>query len=118
MASPVVEGRALPTYAQETRRLRELHESYAWQVNAAIGEGRDDVVRQLCDDFLSQALEIMAAGQTAVPCLQPDCPTCAALGPGSRRAHAPESPFPPQRPAPAAEATPQRFRWLRRLFRP
>ena len=58
----MVEGRALPTYAQETRRLRELHETYAWQVNAAIGEGREDIVRQLCDDFLSEALEIMAAG--------------------------------------------------------
>jgi hypothetical protein len=106
----------LPTYAQETRRLRELHETYAWQVNAAIGEGREDIVRQLCDDFLSEALEIMAAGQTAVPCTRPDCPACAGLG----GAHdggpdAAESPFPPQRTAPAAEARPRhRFRWLRR----
>jgi hypothetical protein len=112
----VVEGRALPTYAQETRQLRELHEMYAWQVNAAIGEGREDIVRQLCDDFLGRALEIMSAGQTAVACLQPECPACAALG------HTPEgepSPFPPQRPAPPPEAAapPPRFGWLRRLFR-
>ena len=66
MASPVQEGRALPTYAQETRRLRELHESYAWQVNAAIGEGREDLVRQLCDDFLARSLEIMSAGQSSI----------------------------------------------------
>jgi hypothetical protein len=109
-----VEGRALPTYAQETRRLRELHETYAWQVNAAIGEGREEIVRQLCDDFLSRALEIMSAGQTSVSCPLPDCPTCT----GSRRG-AEHSPFPPQRPPSPAEATPPpRFRWLRRLFKP
>jgi hypothetical protein len=109
----------LPTYAQETRRLRELHETYAWQVNAAIGEGREDIVRQLCDDFLEQALQIMTTGQTAVTCLQPDCPTCASLG----RHPVPAveaSPFPPQRTALPTEPEPQapRFRWLRRLFRP
>jgi hypothetical protein len=115
----VVEGRAVPTYAQETRRLRELHEAYAWQVNAAIGEGREDIVRQLCDDFLGQALEIMAAGQTAVACLQPGCPTCAVLGRSSHggRPEVRESPFPPQRAVPAAETHPRRFQWLRRLFR-
>jgi hypothetical protein len=111
-----VEGRALPTYAQETRRLRELHETYAWQVNAAIGEGREEIVRQLCDDFLSQALEIMSAGQTSVGCLQPDCPTCTDAGTGT---HPEPSPFPPQRPPlPSEAAQPPRFRWLRRLFRP
>ena len=114
----MVEGRALPTYAQETRRLRELHETYAWQVNAAIGEGREDIVAQLCDDFLSRALEIMSAGQTSVTCPLPDCPTCATLGSGHAAAGEP-SPFPPQRPAPVAEAAPAspRFRWLRRLFK-
>ena len=114
----MVEGRALRTYAQETRRLRELHETYAWQVNAAIGEGREDMVRQLCDDFLSDALEIMAAGQSSVTCPLPECPTCATLG-TDRTASGEPSPFPPQRPAPVAEAGPPatRFRWLRRLFK-
>jgi len=109
----------VPTYAQETRRLRELHEEYAWQVNAAIGEGREDIVRQLCDDFLARSLEIMAAGQTSVACLQPGCPTCAVLGrPGRHPAADPrETPFPPQRAVPAAETHPRRFQWLRRLFR-
>jgi hypothetical protein len=116
----VVEGRALPTYAQETRRLRELHETYAWQVNAAIGEGREDIVRQLCDDFLGQALEIMVAGQSAVTCLQPECPTCASLGRPQAAAVTEPSPFPPQRTALPTEPHPTapRFRWLRRLFRP
>jgi hypothetical protein len=105
------------THSQETRRLRELHETYAWQVNAAIGEGREDIVRELCDDFLSRALEIMAAGQSDIACQQPDCPSCAVLG-ATEPPPAPESPFPPQRPSPTAEAAPQRFRWLRRLFKP
>ena len=107
----------MPTYAQETRRLRELHEAYAWQVNAAIGEGREDVVRQLCDDFLGQALEIMAAGQTSVACLQPGCPTCALLGRSRRAPEGHEPSFPPQRAVPVAETHPRRFQWLRRLFR-
>ena len=116
----MVEGRALPTYAQETRRLRELHETYAWQVNAAIGEGREDIVRQLCDDFLSRALEIMSAGQTSVACLRPDCPTCAALGPAAGGVPHPAStsPFPPPRRALPSEPEPHpKLRWLRRLFR-
>ena len=33
----------METYKDETERLRELHEDYAWQVNAAVGEGRDDL---------------------------------------------------------------------------
>jgi hypothetical protein len=98
--------------------LRELHEAYAWQVNAAIGEGREDIVRQLCDDFLEQALDIMAAGQTSVACLQPGCPTCAVLGRSAHpHAEVRETPFPPQRAVPAAETNPRRFQWLRRLFR-
>jgi hypothetical protein len=115
----VLEGRALPTYAQETRRLRELHETYAWQVNAAIGEGREDIVRQLCDDFLGRALEIMSAGQSSVACLRPDCLTCAALGPVPHAVAppAPPSPFPPPRRALPTEPPHPKLRWLRRLFR-
>jgi hypothetical protein len=39
----------LPTQRDETERLRDLHEDYAWQVNAAIGEDREDLVRKLSD---------------------------------------------------------------------
>ena len=54
----------MPTSQDETRdeteRLRELHEDYAWQVNAAIGEGREDLIARLSDDYLRKAMQMMA----------------------------------------------------------
>ena len=35
----------------DDERLRELHDTYAWEVNAAVGEGRLDLVSQLADDL-------------------------------------------------------------------
>jgi len=49
----------------ETQRLRELHEFYVWQVNAAVAEGRDDLVAELADDYLEVALAEMAAARPA-----------------------------------------------------
>lgn len=45
--------------SEETRRLRELHEEYAWYVNAAVGEGREDLIVKLSDEYLTSAMEIM-----------------------------------------------------------
>ena len=63
------------TRGDETRRLRVLHESYAEQVNAAIGEDREDLVRALVDSYLAEAMSVMAAshGET---CGRPGCPSC------------------------------------------
>jgi hypothetical protein len=49
----------------ETQRLRELHELYIWQVNAAVEEGRDDLVAELADEYLEAALAELAAGRPA-----------------------------------------------------
>jgi hypothetical protein len=49
----------------ETQRLRELHELYIWQVNAAVEEGRDDLVAELADEYLEAALAELAAGRGA-----------------------------------------------------
>ena len=66
----------MPTSQDETRdeteRLRELHEDYAWQVNAAIGEGREDIVKRLSDEYLFKAMQMMAGerlftGQGSAP---------------------------------------------------
>ena len=35
----------------ETERLRALHDQYVWEVNAAIAEGRGDLVAQLVADY-------------------------------------------------------------------
>ena len=50
-----------PTTINE--RLRLLHEHYTWQINAAVAEGRMDLVRELtnaCDD---EALAVMLAAE-------------------------------------------------------
>ena len=41
----------------------ELHDAYVWEVNAAVGEGRLDLVWQLADEYLDQALELMTGGE-------------------------------------------------------
>ncbi len=57
----------MPIPTDETGRLRDLHDSYVWKVNAAVGEGRDDLVRQLCDEYLSEAMAIMGGVRPAAP---------------------------------------------------
>lgn len=73
----------------ETRRLRELHELYVWQVNAAIEEGRDDLVAELADEFLEVAVAELAAARpadaaagvaTSDPVGLDAAPDCGALG--------------------------------------
>ena len=78
---------------RQAARLRELHETYVWMVNAAVGEGRDDLVWRLVDEYADRALQLMTAEQ-GTACGRPDCAMC-------------HRPAPPARP-PAG--------WFRRLF--
>jgi len=60
----------------DTGSLRELHDAYVWQVNAAVGEDRMDVVWRLADEYADRALRLM----TATPpsgCGRADCVMCA-----------------------------------------
>jgi hypothetical protein len=75
----------------DEEQLRELHDYYAWEVNAAVGEGRLDLVWRLADDYLDEALALMTTDEP-VGCGRPDCAVC-------------------QRPRPAP-ATPRRRRWV------
>ena len=61
---------------RDDKQLRELHDIYVWDVNAAVGEGRLDLVWQLADDYLDQALKLITAGEPA-GCGRPDCVVCA-----------------------------------------
>ena len=56
----------------ETQRLRELHELYIWQVNAAVEEGRDDLVAELADEYLAAAVAELAAGRPATEATDSD----------------------------------------------
>jgi hypothetical protein len=65
---------------------RELHEAYIWRVNAAVAEGRTDLVRELVDEYDDEALRLMTS--TGEPgCGRAECAICApAPSPPPRRA--------------------------------
>jgi hypothetical protein len=88
MLSSAVEARKLPVEPDQVRRLRELHETYVWKVNAAVGEGRDDLIRRLARDFTDEALRLITDDADNEPCRRPDCPVCTRqrpVGTGSAR---------------------------------
>jgi hypothetical protein len=60
----------------DSELLRALHDEYVWQVNAAVGEDRMELVWQLADEYLEQALRLMTAGE-GVGCGRSDCAVCA-----------------------------------------
>lgn len=75
----------------ETELLRELHETYIWAVNAAVADGRMDLVRELAEEYTDEALRLMT--ESAPPtCVRPDCAVCA-QGPAPATQHAPRQRF-------------------------
>jgi hypothetical protein len=54
----------MPADPQQTIRLHQLHDEYVWKVNAAVAEGREDLVRRLSDEYVDEALRILAEGPT------------------------------------------------------
>jgi len=59
----------------EAEQLRELHDTCVWEVNAAVGEGRLDLVWELADAYLDQALQIVTRGEPT-GCGKADCAVC------------------------------------------
>ena len=59
----------------DSKLLRELHDSYVWEVNAAVGAGRLDLVWQLADQYLDEALQLITGGEQAT-CGRSDCAVC------------------------------------------
>ena len=55
----------MPADPEQTARLRELHEDYAWKVNAAVAEGREDLIRRLSDEYVEEAVRVLAEGSPA-----------------------------------------------------
>jgi hypothetical protein len=103
----------------ETQRLRELHELYVWQVNAAVEEGRDDLVEQLADEYLEAAVAELAAGRAPLAGTDADH---ADTADGPAAAVTPVRPVEPTQPDDGprwevAECRPGRAPWWRRLRR-
>src|SRR3954462_11750783 len=74
-----------------TDRLRELHDEYAWEVNAAIEEGREDLVWRLVDDYVDAAMREMA-GEDGSGGGRPGGTRCGRPPVGGRPAAAPPPP--------------------------
>jgi hypothetical protein len=60
--------------------LRELHDAYVWEVNAAVGEDRMDLVWRLADEYTERALQLITATESP-GCGRPDCAMCAQSNP-------------------------------------
>jgi hypothetical protein len=73
----------MPVPGDEAHRLRELHDAYVWEVNAAVEEGREDLVWRLVDDYLAQAMAEMTSAYVAA-CERPGCSVCARPAPVRR----------------------------------
>jgi hypothetical protein len=65
---------------EQTAQLRELHEEFAWKVNAAVAEGREDLIRRYCGEYVEQAVGLLTE-QSAGACDQDDCAVCQRPGP-------------------------------------
>ena len=91
----------MPADPRQTARLRELHEDYAWKVNAAIAEGRDDLIDGLCEEYADEAIRLITGTPPGGPSPPPNPPP-----------NPPPSPprFPP--PSPPPSAPPSRWRSL------
>jgi hypothetical protein len=44
-----------------TTELARLHDEHVERVNAAVGEGRDDLLQELSDSYVEQAMSLMTA---------------------------------------------------------
>ncbi|NUS50663.1 MAG: hypothetical protein HOQ22_06420, partial [Nocardioidaceae bacterium] len=55
--------------------MRRLHDDYVWQVNAAVGEDRMDLVAALADEYADRALRLITDGEPAG--CGPECAVCA-----------------------------------------
>jgi hypothetical protein len=57
----------MPADPRQTARLRELHLDYAWKVNAAVAEGRLDLVDSLCAQYADDAIRLMTGAPPGEP---------------------------------------------------
>jgi hypothetical protein len=49
----------MPADPRQTARLRELHQHFAWKVNAAVAAGRTDLIDALCEEYAEEAVRLL-----------------------------------------------------------
>ena len=92
----------MPADPRQTARLRELHQHFAWRVNAAVAAGRTDLIDALCEEYAEEAVRLLTGTppeDEPPPELRP--PPGAAAGSAVRRRRRP-SPGPPDAAAASA----------------
>ena len=57
----------MPADPRQTARLRELHQDFAWKVNAAVAAGRADLVDALCEEYADEAVRLLTGAPRADP---------------------------------------------------
>jgi hypothetical protein len=69
----------MPADPEQTARLRELHDQYAWKVNAAVAEDRPDLIDRYSAEYVEEAVGILAEGWLDVGpiCAREGCEACA-----------------------------------------
>jgi len=100
---------------RDVDQLRELHDAYVWEVNAAVGEDRLDLVWRLADDYMDQALRLISADEPR-GCDRPDCVVCARTVRAASTVVSRLAPLAPQPPGPIGWLRSRR-RWWRRPAR-
>ena len=58
----------MPSDPRQTARLRELHQDFAWKVNAAVAAGRHDLIDSLSDEYAEEAVRLITGAPPADPC--------------------------------------------------
>ena len=96
--APVLEELTITVWHDSAASLADLHDVFVEEVNAAVAEGRDDLVRDLADDYFERSVRVMI-GQQPPGCARDDCVGCATVP----RVGPPVAPH---------------HRWLRRLRHP
>jgi hypothetical protein len=65
----------MPADPEQTAELRELHEEYAWKVNAAVAEGREDLIRRYSGEYVEKAVRLLTETSPGA-CGRTDCEVC------------------------------------------
>lgn len=55
----------MPIDSSTAQALSQLHDQYAWLVNSAIAENREDVALELSDEYADDALRLIADARKA-----------------------------------------------------
>jgi hypothetical protein len=55
----------MPADPRQTARLRELHQDFAWKVNAAVAAGRADLIDALCAEYAEEAVRVLTGDPPA-----------------------------------------------------